>query len=299
MRQTSKPTDATMGLILGLIGVLIFSATLPVTRIAVTFFDPGFLTFARAMLATLAAGVTLAAMRRRFPRDHVIALLFIGVTLIYGFPGFMALAMQTVPSSHGGVVLGILPLTTALFAVVMAGERPSVLFWFWNVIGATLIIIFTLRDSTGGGFGFAPGDFWLLAAGITASAGYVASGKLSHIMPGWEVICWTLVLFTPVSLAGSIWFWHPLYLSPPNSQLAAFAYLGLGSMFLGFFAWNTGLRLGGLSKIGQLQLLQTFFTLAIAAVLLGEQISVEMLVFACAILLVVTLGRKSKVTIRN
>ncbi len=283
------------GLILGLTGVLVFSATLPATRLAVESFAPWFVTFGRAALASLAAMLCLLVMRKRLPRRHLKALAFIGVTLVFGFPGFMALAMMTVPSAHGGVVLGILPLATAVFAALWAGERPSLLFWLCGIAGAAVIIIFALR---GGGFTLQVGDLWLFAAGITASAGYVISGKLSHELPGWEVICWALVLTAPFSIAGTIWLWDSTYTAAPQPQVLAFLYLGLGSMFLGFFAWNNGLRLGGLARIGQLQLFQTFFTIAIAGVLLGETITLETWLFAAAVFVIVWIGRKSRVTAR-
>ena len=293
MENPSKlNNDALTGLLLGIIGVLIFSGTLPATRVAVAGFDAWFLTFGRATVAACCAALTLIAMRKAFPRRHLAALLFIGLTLVFGFPGFVALAMNTVPSSHGGVVLGILPLTTTLFAVIFAGERPSPMFWFWNLLGAAIIFTFTFRD---GEFGFVTGDLWLLAAGITTSAGYVFSGKLSRHMPGWEVICWALVLCAPISFAGVIWFWEPSYTSLPAQQNIAFLYVSLGSMFLGFFAWNTGLKLGGIARIGQLQLLQTFLTLAIAMVVLGETVTLETLGYAFAVLIVVIVGRKSQI----
>ena len=295
MESNATPDDqhnSFLGFVLGLTGVVIFAGTLPATRIAVVSFDAGFLTFGRALIAGLAAVLCLIAMRKKLPRRHLGALLFAGLTLVFGFPGFMTLAMLTVPASHGGVVLGILPLATAVFATILAGERPSPLFWLCGVVGAALIIIFTLRD---GDWGFAIGDFWLLIAGITAAAGYVVSGKLSSHMPGWEVISWALILYLPVSAIGVLYFWQSEYLHAPAPQMWAFTYVSLGSMFLGFFAWNTGLKLGGIAKVGQLQLLQTFITLALAAVFVGEEISLEMLGFAAAVLITVLVGRKAQV----
>jgi drug/metabolite transporter (DMT)-like permease len=288
-QQSSNPT---LGLAFGLIGILFFAATLPATRIAVQVFDAGFVTSGRALIAGLAAIFCLLVTKRRFPRVHFWPLLFAGMTLVYGFPGFITLAMLTLPASHGGVVLGILPLATAVFATLLAGERPSPLFWLCGIFGAVLIVTFTLRN---GQQGLSLGDLWLLIAGIMAASGYVVSGKLTHHMPGWEVISWALILLIPISVAGCIIFWEPSYVAAPAPPVWAFAYLGLGSMFLGFFAWNTGLKLGGIAKVGQLQLLQTFFTLAIAALLLGEKITVEMVGFASAVLVTVLIGRKAQV----
>jgi drug/metabolite transporter (DMT)-like permease len=281
-----------LGLFLGIVGVTIFSGTLPATRVAVQSFDAWFLTFGRAAIAAAAASATIALMRKPFPKQHLGTLLFIGMTLVFGFPGFISLAMVTVPSSHGGVVLGILPLTTTIFAVLFAKERPSALFWLLSIIGATIIFAFTFRD---GGFGFETGDFWLLLAGLSASAGYVFSGKLSHHMPGWEVISWALILCAPISIAGTIWLWEPRYIAAPLNHNIAFLYVSLGSMFLGFFAWNTGLKLGGISRVGQLQLLQTFLTLGIAALVLGETVTLETVGYALAVLIVIVASRKAHV----
>ena len=291
-RDQQSRKNALWGLILGIIGVTIFSGTLPATRVAVVGFDAWFLTFGRAAVAAAGAFFTIILMGKKFPKPHFGTLLFIGLTLVFGFPGFVALAMTTVPSSHGGVVLGILPLTTAVFAVLFAKERPSPLFWFLSVLGAVIIFVFTFRD---GGFGFETGDFWLLLAGLSASAGYVFSGKLSHKMPGWEVISWALILCAPISIIGSIWLWKGEYASMPLDQNIAFLYVSIGSMFLGFFAWNTGLKLGGISRVGQLQLLQTFLTLGIAALVLGETVTLGTLGYALAVLVVVVAGRKAQV----
>ncbi|EFL90855.1 DMT family transporter [Ahrensia sp. R2A130] len=284
-----------LAIVLGLTGVIIFAGTLPATRIGVEVFDPGFLTFARAAAAGILATATLLVMKRKFPFHHWTALTFAGVTLVFGFPGFMALAMVTVPSAHGGVVLGILPLTTAIFAALWAGERPSALFWICGIAGAVLVIIYTLRAG-GGKTGTEVGDLWLLLAAVTASAGYVVSGKLSAHLPGWEVICWALVLMLPASLFATWWLADPAsFVAAETSHWLSFGYVSLFSMFLGFFAWNTGLRMGGLSRIGQLQLLQTFFTLAIAAALLGEAVTFETVLFAVAVLAMVLLGRRARI----
>ncbi len=281
-----------MGLFFGLIGVVIFGATLPATRIAVGVFDPWFVTYGRALLASVIAAIFLVVARRPVPRRHLVQLAIAGAFVVVGFPGFMGLAMLTVPAVHGGVVLGILPLATALFAALLGGERPSLWFWFWGIIGTLLVIGFALRD---GEFGFAIGDLWLLLAAFSASCGYVILAKITRHIAGWEAISWALIIALPVSMGGSLYYWDSAYLNAGGIELAAFVYLGLFSMFLGFFAWNTGLKLGGMARVGQLQLLQTFVTLAIAALLLGEEITLETLGFAVAVLVVIVLGQRARV----
>jgi drug/metabolite transporter (DMT)-like permease len=244
------------------------------------------------LLAGVVAIICLILLHRPIPWKHAPSLALAGLFVTVGFPGFMGLAMLTVPAVHGGVVLGILPLATALFAALIGGERPSLLFWFWGFVGTALVTLFALRD---GEFGFAIGDLWLLLSALCAACGYVVLAKITRHMPGWEAISWALIVSLPVSLVGSVLTWDSHYFSASRPEIWAFLYLGLFSMYIGFFAWNTGLKLGGISRVGQLQLLQTFVTLVIAALLLGEEITTETMVFALAVLVVIVLGQRARV----
>jgi len=286
----------TLGFLLGFVGVVIFGATLPATRLAVGSFDPWFITFARATGAALPAVALLAVLRRRFPRGQAGLLAIAALALIVGFPGFSSLAMTSVPAAHGGVVLGVLPLATAAAAVLVNGERPSPAFWLLALTGAGLVAAFALRDSAQGwAAGFAAGDIWLAAAAISAALGYAISGRLARQMPGWEVISWALLMALPIAAPLTALLWRADYLAAPVSHWTALGYLAAFSMFLGFFAWNAGLAMGGIARVSQVQLLQTFVTLAISAALLGEAVSLEMLAFALAVSAIVLLGRKARV----
>lgn len=280
------------GLALGFIGVVIFGATLPATRIALEGFSPAFITFARALIAASVAGATLLILRKPFPRKHALSLLIAGVLLVYGFPGFSSVAMQTVPASHGGVVLGVLPLMTATFAALFGGERPGRAFWAWSIAGAALVMIFSL---SGADIEPGIGDLWLGCAALSAACGYVISGKLARTRPGWEVISWALVITAPLSLTGTLFTWETGIGQPDAHALMALAYLALGSMFAGFIFWNWGMAIGGIARVGQVQLLQSFVTLALSALLLGETITPVTLGFAIAVGFVVWCGRKAKV----
>ncbi len=280
------------GLLLGFCGVVIFGGTLPATRIALEGFSPLFIMFARALSATAAAGAALILLRRPPPLTEWRAFLVVAATLVFGFPGFLNVAMQTVPAAHGGIVLGVLPLLTAGIAALIGGERPGPAFWGWSLSGAALVIGFTLRGS-----GIAPGigHVWLLCAATVTSLGYVVSGKLSRTRPGWEVIAWALVLALPVTAAGTWALWDSGIAAPGGRSLAALAYLGLGSMFAGFIFWNRGLAMGGIARVGQVQLLQVFVTLAIAAALLGERLTPVMLGFAAAVAFTVWKGSRARI----
>ncbi|MBV6651641.1 MAG: DMT family transporter [Hoeflea sp.] len=286
------PAHPLTGMALGFIGVVIFGATLPITRIALEGFSPAFITFCRAAIAASVAGVTLALLRKPFPRQHSLSFFLAGLLLVYGFPAFSSVAMQTVPASHGGVVLGVLPLMTATFAALFGGERPGLAFWAWSLTGAALVLVFSL---SGADIEPGIGDFWLACAALSASCGYVISGKLARTRSGWEVISWALVVTAPLSLAGTVFTWESGIIRPDGHALAALAYLSLGSMFAGFIFWNQGLAIGGIARVGQVQLLQSFVTLGLSALLLGETVTPVMLGFALAVGIVVWCGRKAKV----
>jgi drug/metabolite transporter (DMT)-like permease len=286
------PAHPLAGLALGFVGVVIFGATLPATRIALEGFSPVFITFGRAVFAALVAGITLLVLGKRFPRQHALSFLAAGVLLVYGFPGFSSVAMQTVPASHGGVVLGVLPLMTATFAALFGGEKPGLAFWAWSIAGAALVVTFSL---SGADIEPGLGDLWLGCAALSASCGYVISGKLARTRPGWEVISWALVVTAPLSLAGVLYSWDSGVTNPDAAAVTAFTYLSLGSMFAGFIFWNWGMAIGGIARVGQVQLLQSFVTLALSALLLGEKITLVTIGFAVAVALVVWFGRKAKV----
>ena len=292
-RQPQAISRETIGLALGTLGVVIFGGTLPATRVALTTFSPWFITHGRAALASIAAAVLLFFLRKRLPRNDVAALFLAGLLLVFGFPVFSSIALQTVPASHGGVVLGILPLTTSIFAAIIGGERPSLLFWTCGVAGAALVVTFAVRDS---GMQLSLGDLFLFLAALSASLGYVVSAKLSRRMPGWEVICWSLILTAPISIPAALWSWHPEYAAASQGAVLAFLYLAFGSMFLGFFAWNVGLGMGGIARVSQVQLLQSFVTLAISAVLLKEHVGGETVLFALGVIAIVALGRRTRVS---
>lgn len=282
-----------LGFALAFVGVGIFGGTLPMTRIAVTVYDPWFVTVGRAAIAALLAAVVLVAMRCRFPpRAAWRSLAIAAVTTVIGFPIFSAVAMQTVPASHGGVVLGLLPLATSVAAVFVNGERPTPVFWLWSLVGAALVVGFTLRT---GEAGFGWGDLWLIVAGASASTGYAHYARLARWMPGWEAISWALVAMAPLTVPAALLEWQPGWAAAPWPVVGSLLYVSVLSVFIGFFFWNAGLAIGGVARVGQVQLLQTFFTLAIAAAVNREPIGPEMLGFAVAVMVVVLLARRSGV----
>lgn len=289
----TRLSPQTLGMGLGFIGIAIFGGTLPATRLAVTGLDPFFITVGRAAASGLLSAALLLMLRRRWPSMRQIRTMLICiVTLVLGFPGLMALAMMTVPAAHGGVVLGILPLTTAAAASLILGERPSLRFWLLAMLGTTIVVAFALRDSGGS---IAIGDVYLFLAAISTSIGYVFSADLSREMPGWEVISWILVLALPLTLPLTIWLWPMNPDAVSTGAWIAFAYVSVFSMFIGFFAWNAGLVMGGVARVSQVQLLQTFVTLGLSAIVNGEHVGLSTVAVAALVVAIVAAGRNARI----
>jgi drug/metabolite transporter (DMT)-like permease len=198
-----------------------------------------------------------------------------------------------VPASHGGVVLGILPLATAAAAALIAHERPSFGFWLASATGAGVVVAFVL--SRGGGGGFSLGDLFLIGTVIAGGFGYTLSGRLSMTMPGWEVISWQVALFLPLSLAALILLWPANLAQVPWQAWAGLAYVGLVSQFLSFFVFNAAMALGGVARVGQVMLLQPFVIVALAWPINGEPIRFATVAFATAVVLVVLVGQRMRV----
>jgi drug/metabolite transporter (DMT)-like permease len=288
-----SPRRESLGLLIGFIGIVCFAGTLPAARIAMPYLDPWFFTVARAGFAGLIAVGLLLALRRRLPaRAYWGELALASLLLVYGFPLFTALAMTSVPVSHGGVVMGILPLFTTLAATLVAGERPSLGFWLAGLAGGTIVIGFALRQGAGG---LVIGDAWLFGAILSSSFGYTYAGKLSRDLPAWEVNAWQLVLSLPIALPALLWLWPADAASAPWPAWAAVAYVTVMVQLVGFFFWNAGLAMGGIARVGQVQLLQPFVILLMAAAVNGEPIEMETLAFAAAVVATVIVGRRMRV----
>ena len=249
----------------------------------------------RATIAAILAALVLLGTGKRLSRGDIGPIFLAGMMVTFGFPAFSSLAMESVDASHGGVVLGILPLATAAVSALITGERPGYAFWASSVAGAALVIWFVVGGDSSGQFGIEGGDLWLFAAAAAASVGYVIMGRLSARMPGWETICWALVTTAPLNVAATAFLWEERYLHPDMAAALALGYHALFSMFLGFFAWNAGLAMGGIARVGQVQLLQIFVTVALSAMLLGETITVRTLLFATAVAAIVWFGRRARI----
>ena len=292
-QQTRRLRQA---LFLGLVGVVIFGLTMPATRAAVLELDPLFITLGRALVAAALAAITLLVARPRPPQQRDWGRLFwFAVCSIIGFPLLMTIAMQYAPAAHAAVVLAVLPLLTAMTGVLVARERPSLGFWACGVAGTAVVLLYAILS--GGGSGDLHwADLLLAAAALSAAMAYALGGEMSHRIGGWEVISWALVVSAPVMLLLFLVLSPPINWGASAAAWSGFLYVAVFSQFLGFFAWNKGMSLGGIARIGQMQLLQPFVTLLAAYFLLGESIGWMEFIFSVAVVALVALGWRMRVT---
>lgn len=274
----------------GLIGVIIFSGSLPATRVAVAGVSPLFLTSARAVIAALLAGVLLFVLQQKKPERREFASLGIVATgVVVGFPLLTALALQHITSAHSIVFIGLLPLTTAVFGVLRGGERPKPLFWLFSIIGSLTVagFAFSREDQPS-----PTGDLLMIAAILLCGLGYAEGAKLSRRYGGWQVISWALVFALPPMLVIAIKTLPGSWGGIGPSAWIGLAYVSVFSMLIGFIFWYRGLALGGTARVGQLQLLQPFLGLALAALLLHEPVAWTMIAATGIVVICVALARR-------
>lgn len=274
----------------GLIGVIIFSGSLPATRIAVSGFTPLFLTSARAVIAALlGAGLLLLLPQKRPARADIGPLTVVAAGVVIGFPLLTALALEHITAARSIVFIGLLPLATALFGVLRGGERPKPAFWLFSVVGAATVAGFALGNGVPSSV---VGDLLMVGAVLLCGLGYAEGARLSRRLGGWQVISWALLLALPLMLAVAA-ATRPGTLAPVSvAAWAGLAYVSVFSMLVGFVFWYRGLALGGIAAVGQLQLLQPFFGLALAALLVGEQVSATMIAATLLVVLCVAGARR-------
>jgi drug/metabolite transporter (DMT)-like permease len=283
----------TVGLIYGFLGVLCFSLTLPATRAAVADLDPVVVGLGRSMVAAMLAAILLKVTHQKPPtRQQVKSLVVVALGVVIGFPILSAWAMKNLPAAHGAIVLGIAPLSTAIAGTLRTGDRPSVGFWLASILGSATVVSFAIYSGAGH---IQIGDLALLGAMIAASFGYAEGARLAQVMGGWQVISWGLIVAIPMMLLpviAAVWQ-HGLVASP--TAWLGFGYVCVFSQFLAFFAWYKGLAIGGVARVGQIQLLQPFLTIAASALLLRESISPVAIGTAIVVLIIVILGKKAAV----
>jgi EamA-like transporter family. len=274
----------------GFIGVVLFSGSLPATRMAVLAFDPVFVTLARASIAGLLALITLVVFKEKRPEKKQLgSLCIVAIGCVVGFPLLSALALQQITSAHSIVFIGILPVSTAVFGIIRGGERPKPIFWLFSALGSLLVIGYALAQ----GLTASPlGDILMILSVILCGLGYAEGAKLTKTLGGWQVISWALVLSLPIMFPLTSIYMPSSFNDVTMGAWGSLAYVSLFSMFIGFVFWYKGLAQGGTATIGQLQLLQPFFGLALAAWLLHEQVSIGMLVVTVGVIFCVVGTKK-------
>ena len=278
-------TKTSTGIWWGLLGVVAFSFTVPLTRVAVEGMSPLFIGAGRAVVAAILAALALALTRQRLPRGRQwIRLAVVAGGIVAGFPLLTTFALTSTSASHGAVVIALLPAATATVAVIRGREHPRPLFWVLTVVGVIAAVVFALVQS--GGFGALHwADLLLLGAVVAAAIGYAEGGLLARELGAWQTISWALVVAAPVMIlltVVSLGFGAP---SATPVQWLSFAYLGVVSMFLGFFAWYRGLAIGPMAQVSQIQLVQPVMSIAWAGLLLGESMTWTTVVGGLAVIL--------------
>ena len=289
----------TKGLWLGLLGIVIFSVTLPMTRLAVGTPDAPqmsglFIAMGRAVVAAGLSALFLIATRARLPlASDWLPLAITAGGIVFGFPLFTSIAMRHVEAMHASVIVGVLPLATAAVGALLHRQRPSMGFWLFAGLGSALVVVFAVLRSGTSSMGISYADLLLLAAMLCAAVGYGYGGRLSQTMRAEYVICWALIISLPITLPLSIYSWPEQSIKP--AAWAAFAYVAVFSMWLGFFAWYRGLALGGTVRVSQVQLVQPFLSMLFAIPLLGEKLDAVTVGFGLAVIATVFMGKKMPV----
>jgi drug/metabolite transporter (DMT)-like permease len=280
------------GTLMAALGILAFSFTLPLSRIAIPELGGTFVGLGRALVATILAMIVLRVRGERLPeRRYWIPLLVTALGVVVGFPLLSSLALQSVPSIHGVVIVGLLPAMTAALGVLRTRERTTPLFWFAVALGIVGILVFAVIEGAGQP---QPADALLLGAGLLGAVGYVEGGRLSRELEGWRVISWALVFSSPFLIVPVLLNWpaHPELVSLP--AWSSFAYVSAISMYFAFFAWYRGLTLAGIARSSQLQLFQPILSITWAALILHEPIHWQTIFAAVIVLSSILLSRMAR-----
>lgn len=302
VQRAAPPADdsrALLGYWLGVLGVLIFAITLPATRLATgpdsdPQLSPAFVTAGRAALAGLLSAAFLLLTRSPWPqRQHWRSLGLAVAGNVFGFPVMLALALRSVTATHAAVIMALGPLATAVAVALMMGQRARPAFWACAVAGSALVVLFAwLRAQDAGGFGLAWADVLLVGAVIAAAVGYVAGAQVSPVLGAEQTICWICAMALPLSLPAAWWLWPADAAGIRPASWAGLVYVGVFSMWAGFFAWYRGLEWGGALRVSQTQLLQPFLSMLFAWPLLGERLDAVSIAFAAAVVGTVFLSRR-------
>ena len=279
-----------------LLGVVLFSFSVPLTKVSVEGFDPFLTATGRALIAGALAAIVVAWRRVPLPpRDQLRPLLMTMLGAVFGWPILLALALQRTTAAHAAVIAAFMPLTTALIAIVRTRERVSWQFWIAAGAGTAALLAFAL--SRGGAEGGDPiADALVVCAVVASSWCYVEGASVTRVMPGWQVISWVVLLAMPITVPASVAIWWATHADhePSAGAWTSLVLLGVSSMYVGFFAWYRGLRLAGVARGGQVQQLQALLTLVWSALLLREQVNRVTVLAAVAVIVCVVWAQRAR-----
>ncbi|MBB1150500.1 MULTISPECIES: DMT family transporter [unclassified Myroides] len=288
--KATAVNNTSSGWINGFIGVLLFSGSMPATKVAVLSLDPIFVTLVRALVAAVLAGIFLYYTKASFPTKlESKSIILIAGGAVIGFPLLSSLALQHMTAARSLVFVGTLPLSTAIFAVLRGKEKPKPLFWLFALLGSGLVVAFAYAQQATSSI---TGDLLMLAAIILCGLAYAEGAVLTKSMGGSQVISWAIIYALPILLPCLFFFLPPSLHAIQTDTWVSLLYLGTMSMFTGFIFWYKGLAQGGIATVGQLQLLQPFFGLALAALFLNESVSVGMIGVTLGVVLSVAASKK-------
>lgn len=283
-----------IGLLLGVIGVICFSLTLPATSIAVPYFGTTIVGLGRAVIAAIIVAIVLLVRKERLPSARQFkSLMIVSFGAVLGFPLLTSWAMTSLPVSHGAVELALLPLATAGFAIFRAGERPSLKFWLSSVIGAIAVIIYASYLGLGQ---LHMADLALLAAVLILGLSYAEGGQLSKELGSWQVIAWAILITAPFFIIPVIFSFTADMLQAPATAWLSLFYLAVVSQFLAYVAWYGGMAMGGIARVSQIQYVQPFLMILFATLFLNESITSFTVFVAMIVVLSVIVGKNTTVT---
>ncbi len=288
--KATTVTHTSSGWMNGLIGVLLFSGSMPATKVAVLSLDPIFVTLVRALIAAVLAGLFLFYSKATLPNKFESkSIILVAIGAVIGFPLLSSLALQHMTAARSLVFVGTLPLSTAIFAVLRGKEKPKPLFWLFALIGSGLVVGFAYAQHATSSL---TGDLLMLAAIVLCGLAYAEGAVLTKTMGGSQVISWAIIYALPILLPSLFFFMPTSFHFIQTDTWVSLLYLGTMSMFTGFIFWYKGLAQGGIASVGQLQLLQPFFGLALAAVFLNEYVSIGMIGVTLGVVLSVAASKK-------
>ena len=271
-----------------------FSGTVPATRIAVQTIDPVVVGVGRSVLGTVLAVAYLIAVRAPWPsRAQWPSILVIAAGAAVGFGWFSAEALRTVSASHGSVVIGILPMLTAVFGTIRTGARPRPLFWVATAAGTAVVIVYAASGSRM--TSISVGDAYLFAALAGAAAAYAEGGRLARTMPGGQVIAWGLVAALPVSVPLTAFALHSSPFEPSASSLVALVYMAIFSVFVGMVLWYRAMGIAGVPRVSSIQLAQPLLSVIWSWLLIGEPLRLETIVAAALVLVCVATAQRARI----